>query len=151
MLLYKIQEDTIMKIYLIGSLRNNLIPEIAIKIRNAGFDVFDDWYAPGPEADDYWKSYELVRGRNYLEALEGHAAKQIFDFDKKHLDAAAAAVLVLPCGKSGHLELGYTIGRGKPGFILLDEPDRWDVMYQFATGLYVELETLIQALKGIDK
>lgn len=136
-----------MKIYLIGSLRNEKIPEIAIKIRNAGFDVFDDWYAPGPEADDYWKNYEQVRGRNYLEALEGHAAKNIFAFDKKHLDAADAAVLILPCGKSGHLELGYTIGRGKPGFILLNEPDRWDVMYQFATGMFAELDTLINALK----
>lgn len=135
-----------MKIYLIGSLRNLMIPEIAVKIRAAGFDVFDDWYAPGPEADDYWKNYEEVRGRNYLDALEGHAAKHIFEFDKKHLDEADCSVLILPCGKSGHLELGYMIGKGKPGYILLDNPERWDVMYQFANGIYADLDTLIKEL-----
>lgn len=138
-----------MKIYLIGSLRNPLIPEIANRIRRStGHEVFDDWFAPGPQADEFWRSYEIQRGRNYLEALEGHAAKNIFDFDKKHIDEADAGVLVLPAGKSGHLELGY-ICRTKPGFILLEEtnPERFDIMYQFATGVYGDLETLIEALK----
>lgn len=139
-----------MKIYLIGSLRNSKIPEIANEIRSHGFEVFDDWYAPGPEADDYWKNYEEVRGRNYLEALEGHAAKHIYEFDKKHLDESDCAVMVLPCGKSGHLELGYTIGSGKPGYILLDTPDRWEVMYQFATGMFAEMAPLIDMLEGYE-
>ncbi len=45
-------------IYLIGSLRNPNIPAIANELRTLGYEVFDDWYAAGPEADDYWKSYE---------------------------------------------------------------------------------------------
>lgn len=141
-----------MKIYLIGSLRNPNIPEIANKIRLAtGHEVFDDWYAPGPQADEFWRSYEIQRGRNYLEALEGHAAKNIFDFDKKHIDTADAGVLILPAGKSGHLELGYIRGQSKPGFILLEEPcpERFDIMYQFATGVYGDLETLIEVLKKL--
>ena len=141
-----------MKIYLIGSLRNPLIPEIANKIRwSTGHEVFDDWFAPGPQADEYWRTYEIQRGRNYLEALEGHAAQNIFNFDKKHIDEADAGVLILPAGKSGHLELGYIRGQGKPGFILLEEenPERFDVMYQFATGVYGDLETLIDVLRGM--
>jgi nucleoside 2-deoxyribosyltransferase len=139
------------KIYLIGSLRNPHIPEVGNYFRLNGFDVFDDWYSPGPETDDCWQGYEKLRGRNYLEALKGHHAQHAFELDKKHLDAADVAVLVLPCGKSAHLELGYIIGSGKPGFILLEtpNPDRYDIMYQFATGLYAEIETLIMELKKL--
>lgn len=135
------------KVYVIGSLRNPKIPEIANTIREAGFEVFDDWYAAGPEADDYWKQYEIGRGRSYGEALAGHAATHVFEFDKRHLDSSDAVVLALPAGKSGHMELGYCLGRGIPGFILLEEGnDRWDVMYKFADGVYNTLDDLIPAL-----
>lgn len=123
-----------MKLYLIGSLRNPKVPEIAVQFRGYGFDVFDDWYAAGPEADDHWKAYEKGRGHDYIQALAGEAAKHVFSFDYRHLNGSDASVLVLPAGKSGHLELGYLLGQGKPGVILLDaESDRWDVMYPLAS------------------
>jgi hypothetical protein len=118
-------------IYLIGSLRNPEIPKIGGRLREFGFDVFDDWFAAGEIADDRWKDYEVARGRSYKEALDGYAARHVFEFDLFHLNRCDAALLVLPAGKSGHLELGYVIGSGKPGFILPDNPDRWDCMYQF--------------------
>jgi hypothetical protein len=53
----------------------------------------------------------------------------------------------VPAGKSGHLELGYMLGQGKKGYIFFDkEPERWDVMYQFATGIFFNKEELIQEL-----
>lgn len=108
-----------------------------MSLRSVGLEVFDDWYAAGPEADDYWKKYEQERGRSYQEALEGYAANHVFSFDKFHLDRLDAALLVLPAGKSGHLELGYVAGSSKPTYILLDEQDiRWDVMYLFATKVF---------------
>lgn len=123
-----------MKVYLIGSLRNPAIPAIAKRLRNMGVDVFDDWYAAGPDADDVWRDYEQTRGRDYLTALrDGRHAEHVWEYDKYHLDSCNAGVLVLPAGRSGHLELGYLIGQGKPGYILLDNPDRWDIMYRFAT------------------
>lgn len=137
-----------MKIYLIGSLRNPHIPSIAKRLRADGFEVFDDWYAAGPEADDFWQAYERGRGRTYAEALAGKAATNVFRYDKANLDAADAAVLVLPAGKSGHLELGYIVGTGKPGYILMDkEPDRFDVMYRFATAVCVGYEQLLGELR----
>lgn len=138
-----------MKIYLIGSLRNPEIPNIAKTMRQAGLNVFDDWFAPGPEADDFWRTYEQGRGHTYLEALDGYAAKHIFEFDKHHIDTSDVGVLVLPCGKSAHLELGYMRGKGKRGYILLDEVDRWDVMYQFATGIYTNLDNLIEEIQNV--
>jgi hypothetical protein len=134
-------------IYLIGSLRNPKIPKIASRLRAEEFEVFDDWYAAGPEADDKWRDYEKGRGRTYLEALDGLAAKHVFEFDMYHLCRATVGLLVLPAGKSGHLELGWLLGFGRPGYILLDSPDRWDVMYQFASGVYDSLDVLVNRLR----
>ena len=136
-------------IYLIGSLREKKIVDVGVTIRAHGFEVFDDWHAASPTADDAWKEYEQRRGHSYAEALDGFAANHVFDFDLEHLERADAVVLVLPAGKSGHLELGYAIGRGKKGFILLDEVDRWDVMYKFAHnsgGVYDNIDSLIDGL-----
>jgi len=136
-------------IYLIGSLRNPEIPKIANKIREHGFEVFDDWWSASEDADDWWQHHEAGKGHSYKEAIYGHHADCVFSFDYKHLNRADIGVLVLPAGKSGHLELGYMIGRGKPGFILFDEePGRFDVMYRFATDVCFSIEELV---KGLNK
>ena len=136
-------------IYLIGSLRNPKVPELAATLRAHGHEVFDDWYAAGPEADDYWMRYEQARGHNLAQALAGNAGQHVYQYDKKHLDRAGVGVLLLPAGKSGHLELGYLIGQGKPGYILLDgEPERFDVMYNFASGVFTRLDDLLSVLRG---
>lgn len=135
-------------IYLIGSLRNPRIPEIAKTLRAAGHDIFDDWFAAGPEADDYWRDYEKGRGHDFAQALAGEAAQHVLAFDQEHLDACDSAILVMPAGKSGHLELGYVLGQGKPGYILLDgEPERFDVMCGLATGVFTSLDDLVDALQ----
>lgn len=137
------------RIYLIGSLENPEIPNIAAQIRSAGYDVFDDWFAAGPDADKKWREYEQRRGRAYKDALEGEAARNVFAFDKRHLEEADIVVLALPAGKSGHLELGWSLGRGTPGFILLDAATgpKWDVMYQFATGVAENMPDLLEQVR----
>lgn len=134
-----------MKLYLIGSLRNPEVTLLAERIRKMGFDVFDDWMAAGPEADDKWRDYEKARGHTYAQAMHGHAAQHVFNYDKSHLDSSDLAVMLLPAGKSGHLELGYILGQKKPAFILMPEGDaeRWDVMYGFASAIfYAEVELI---------
>ena len=138
-------------IYLIGSLRNPLIPEIADKIEDeTGWEVFDDWFAAGPIADDSWQQYETYRGTSYSDALSGYAAQHVYNFDLHHLIRADMGVLVLPAGKSSHLELGWILGKGKPGYVLFDkEPERWDVMYNFCTNVFFSLDGLIWELKNV--
>lgn len=138
-------------LYLIGSLRNDRIPKLGIKLRKEfavrGIDceVFDDWHAAGPEADDHWKEYEQRRGRTYKEALNGKAAKNVFRFDRENLDRATHVLLVLPAGKSGHMEVMYgKYGVGAKAAILLDPEDvRWDVMYQFVDDVIERDEDVI--------
>jgi nucleoside 2-deoxyribosyltransferase len=137
----------IKSIYVIGSLRNPNVTELGHALRELGFDAFEDWMAAGPEADDYWQKYENARGHRFDQALAGYAAQHVFSFDKFHLDRCDAAVLLLPAGKSGHLELGYMIGKGKPGYILMEkEPERFDVMYNFASGVFFDPKGLFRAL-----
>lgn len=134
-------------IYLIGSLRNPRVPEIAQELRQAGHEVFDEWYAAGTEADCCWRDYEKARGHSYLQALRGYPAQHVFEYDLFHLNRADIVVLILPAGRSGHLELGYALGKGKRGFILLDDPERWDVMYKFAE-IVESVDALVHRLQG---
>ncbi len=135
-------------IYLIGSLRNPEIPKIAAALRNAGHEVFDDWHAAGPHADDEWQKYEQGRGFDMGEALAGYAAKHTFEYDKHHLNRCDTVILVMPAGKSAHTELGYAIGKSKRSFVLFSEgyPERWDVMYGLADYVTDELNDLLEVL-----
>lgn len=144
----------IKSVYLIGSLRNPDVPQLAERLREAfpSVEFFASWYAAGPEADDYWKLYEQERGLTFKEALADHAAQNVINFDKSHLDRCDAAILVGPAGKSAHTELGYMIGQGKPTiYYLPEEPqaDRWDVMIGLAGSVAIgrsELQIEVQKL-----
>lgn len=136
-------------IYIIGSLRNENVPVLAKELREElKVEVFDDWFSPGPKADDFWRDYEHIRGSTYKQALNNYAGKHVFEFDKFHIDRLPIVVMYMPSGKSGHLELGYKLGKGGLGYILFDkEPERWDVMYQFATDVFFDKKELIEELK----
>lgn len=139
-----------LKIYLIGSLRNPAVPLLATDLRRLGFDVFDDWYAAGEKADDAWMTYEQARGHTFSEALQGYAAQHVFKFDHHHLVEADIGVLLMPAGKSGHIEAGFLAGQRKPTYVLLpEEPDRFDAMYGFFTGVFCDQEELLAALKAL--
>lgn len=134
-------------IYLIGSLKNKKVPILANKLRELGYDVFDDWYSAGYEADDKWQEYEKEKGHNYKQALNGYHADHVFKLDYFHINRADIVILYLPAGKSGHLELGYAIGKGKKAYILMEgEPDRWDVMYRFADKVCLNFDELKEEL-----
>lgn len=137
-------------LYLIGSLRNPRIPELAKRLRLElpDFEIFDDWFAAGPTADDSWKEYEQAKGNSYGDALSGHAARHVFEFDKSHLDRATHVLLVLPAGKSGHMEVMYGAygAAQKPKTAILLDPDdvRWDVMYQFVPAVISDDDSIVR-------
>jgi len=136
-------------IYLIGSMKNPQVPLVANRIeKEIGIEAFCDWASPGPDADEYWRDYEKLRGRTFKEAFNGYHARNVFDFDKKHLDRTDGVLMVMPGGKSAHLELGYVVGCGKPAFILFDkEPERFDVMLRFATDIFMSEDEMIHGLQ----
>lgn len=136
-------------VYIGGALKNPEIVRITKLLQDNGFDPFSEWYTPGPEADVLWRDYERALGYNYREALQRPAARNTFGFDQRYITRMDAFLMVLPCGKSAHLELGYAIGRGKFGIIYMPEdPDRWDVMYLFAHAVVTSDDELIACLQG---
>lgn len=136
-------------IYLAGSLRHARVEGVAAKLRKAGYVAFDDWRAAGEEADDAWRDYCARRGHGYAEALRNPSARNIFEFDVRNIRSADAFALVMPAGKSAHMELGFASGIGKPCFVLFDPkdpPERFDVMYNFAHTVCFDTEALIVEL-----
>lgn len=135
------------KLYIIGSMQNKKVPDVANILRLRGFEAFDDWHSSGPESDEFWRKYEEGRGRSYVQALEGLFAQHVFNFDLRHLREADAAILCCPAGRSAYLEFGWMLGQGKSGFALVEEdPERWDVMLQFATEIVSSVDDLCAAL-----
>lgn len=139
-------------IYLIGSLKNRQIMDLANELRSfdARFDVHDEWITPGPNADDYWQEYETNRGRKWAEALRSRGCTNIYQFDKAYMDLADSVILVLPAGKSGMCELGYAAGKSiHTGIFLNDhEPERYEVMPNFADDIIQNVDDLKTLLKG---
>lgn len=109
----------------------------------------DEWWTPGPKADEYWQNYEKIRGRVYPEAVEGRAATNIYMFDRAYIDLADIMVLVMPAGKSAMLELGYSIGKGKRSYLFLDgaDPKRYDIMPAFADKVLKTEKELVERLR----
>ena len=133
---------------MVGSLRLPRVAEVARILRADGHTVFDDWFSAGPIADDSWQDYEQSRGRSYVEALHAPAAKHVFAFDYRWLNWADSVVAVLPAGKSAYGELGWARGAGKRTYALVEEePERWDVMLQFAETIVGSLDELLRAMK----
>lgn len=136
------------RIYLIGSLRDPELPALGIRLREAGHEVFDEWFSAGEKADDAWQAHQTAKGVSFREALRQPAATHIWEFDDKWLQWADTVVMV-GAGKSRGIELGVCIGRGAEGFIYLPdgEPPRWDVMYRYATDVVYTVEELLVALE----
>lgn len=141
-----------MKVYLVGSLKDQYVREVANALRDADYEVFDDWHASGPDADAHWQRYEKSRGRAYVEALKAPFGRNSFEFDVSHLASSAAAVAVckpnrLP-GTSSIAELGYMRALGKPTFILLNgEPFEWELMVQLVGKFILSIPELLEELQ----
>lgn len=144
-----------MKIYLGGSLNNPEVRALArtIRLDMGGIQVFDDWAAAHPEADDKWRDYSKARGYELPEALSSHAGQQVYNFDRINLISADVFVLVAPCGKSAHLEAGYMAGLREAGFskrviaYIGNDPERYDVMYNFFDKICYTTEEVLTDLR----
>ncbi len=103
------------KIYVASSWRNGHQQGIVSALRDAGHEVYD-FRNPRPDNDGFrWTDCgEAAKTvASYLRAMEHPVAKRGFAFDKEALDWSDTCILVLPCGRSAHLEAGYAAGQGK--------------------------------------
>lgn len=125
-----------MNIYLASSWRNARQPEVLAALREAGHKVYD-FRNPAPGNEGFsWKQIEggwqAWTVEQYRHALRHSIAAVGFTFDMEALAACDACVLVLPCGRSAHLEAGWAAGAGKMLWVLIENLDEPELMYLMA-------------------
>lgn len=142
-----------MRIYVASSWRNLRQPEVVSVLRQNGHTVYD---FRNPTPGDHGFSWRQCATEEQIkdlrafrdEVLTHPVAKAAFEKDMKALRTASATVLVLPCGRSAHLELGWATGNAQKTFVLLDDPmSEPELMYLMNTKICLSLEELITELK----
>jgi len=106
--------------------------------RDAGFHWSD--------IDSEWISWTP---KQFIDALDHPLAEAGFKSDMDGLTNAEAPVLVMPCGRSAHLEMGYAAGAGISTIILMSDGEP-ELMYRIATRFAIELDGVIESLKAIE-
>lgn len=144
-----------MKIYVASSWRNTMQPEIVKSLRGVGHEVYDFRTAsidPAATEDDGFRWSEIDRdwqqwtALEYVHALQTPLAQKGFHNDKRGMDWADVCVLVLPSGRSAHLEAGFMAGQGKPVFICTRNGEEPELMALLCTRVVWNTEMLLAAL-----
>lgn len=128
-----------MKIYVASSWKNLLQPGIIHVLRRCGHEVYD-FRNPAPGNNGFgWKdvmpSYTGARVNpvEYRDCLKHPVAQAAYASDIEALRWCDAVVYVMPCGRSASWELGYAIGQGKKGYVVMFEEGEPDLMFSEAT------------------
>lgn len=128
------------RLYVASSWRNPRQPHVVAQLRDAGHQVYDfrNPHHEGPptavkhgfawsEIDPDWQRWTPEQFRKAL----GHdLAEAGFAADFEAMRWATAFVLVLPCGRSAHLEAGWAMGLQVPTAVLLDAESEPELMYK---------------------
>lgn len=141
-----------MKIYLASSWRNEGQGLMVRMLRNEGHQVYD-FKNPAPGNNGFhwseigagWKAWTP---EEYRAALAHPVAEHGFKSDWDAMEWAGVGVLLLPSGRSAHLEAGYFVGAKKPLFIVGDivEPE---LMYKMANKVCLTVDELFAGLMAL--
>jgi hypothetical protein len=143
-----------MKVYVASSWRCPAQPAAVEFLRALRHEVYD-FRHPEPGDDGFsWQQIDPDRAwladPERLRAGLGHPiAQRAFALDMEALRGCDACVLVLPCGRSAHLELGWAAGAGKQTVVLLDRPvSEPELMYLACDAICTSLGEVAAALDG---
>lgn len=147
------------KIYLASSWRNEQQPEMVEALRDDGHEVYDFKNPPGGTGFS-WKQagYDqdfIANGdvtlddlMTFRRAMRSPRAIEGFKSDFDAMKWADTFVLMLPCGRSAHLEAGWAAGAGKPVHVLLSthkfEPE---LMYLLCAEIHQDPDVLRHVIK----
>jgi hypothetical protein len=144
-----------LRIYVASSWRNVVQqPRVVAELRAAGYDVYD-FRHPAPDDDGFrwsdidpdWKSWTPEAFR---EGLEHPIARRGYGLDYDAMLWADVCVLVMPCGRSAHLEAGWFAGRGNKRLVILLSDGEPELMYRMADGVCVDMDDVLTSLGEMD-
>lgn len=145
-----------MNIYIASSWRNAEQPNTVKMLREMGHVVYD-FRNPKPgergfswaAIDENWESWSVLE---WKDALKHHIAELGYYNDFAAMNRCDVMVLVLPSGRSAHLELGWAVGVGKHTAILTledrTEPELMVKMCGHIATSYGDLETWLHGLEA---
>jgi hypothetical protein len=142
------EADEKVKIYVASSWRNTYQPIVVLALRVAGHEVYDfrnphDGYGfQWSSVDPAWQAWTP---RRFRECLSHPAAERGFALDMDALRWCDACVLVAPCNRSAHLELGWATGAGKKTVILLEDGEP-ELMYKMVDHICLDMDEVLEAL-----
>ena len=143
------------RIYIASSWKNQqAVLELAETLELHGFEVDAFCRATDQRYAFHWSEFmddkiELLK-YDAVSFINDPKVQRAFAEDKKWLDWSDTVIMLMPCGRSSHLEAGYAKGQGKRLFIYGEFlKGEFDVMYGFAEGLFrtEELDHLIESLR----
>lgn len=141
-------------IYVAGSFAHQVaVRAFAQRLRDAGHKVycFCDEQEPTYKLGVKIRENKLVNRVNHRTALLQPDIRNIGILNWKKLDEAEIVVVMLPCGKSAHLEAGYAIGKGKRAYVYGYLPlGEFDAMYVMMDDVFNEeqFDLLVMALNA---
>ena len=141
------------RIYVASSWRNTFQPEVVVDLRAAGHKVYDfrnpfngvkgfAW----KELDGGWQNWTAEQYRTILTTHPTAALGYMSDF--RAMEWADTCVLVLPCGRSAHLEAGWFAGRGKRLIIFTKDGEEPELMALMANAICITVAEVIEELKS---
>lgn len=144
-----------MKIYIASSWKNQeAVLWLANSLENFGFEVDAFCRSTDKRYAFHWSEMvdDEIELKQYdaLSFLSDARVQRAFNEDKKWLDWADTVIMLMPCGRSSHLEGGYAKGSGKNLFLYGEfRKGEFDVMYALADGLFrtEDFDKLVDRLK----
>jgi hypothetical protein len=141
-------------VYVASSVNNPYQPVVVEHLRALGWVVYD-FHQPFPGKkgfrwEDITPSWREWGPETWRCALNTPAAKAGFDADFSGMQNSKYCVLVLPSGRSAHLEAGYMAGQGKNVFTLALEKVDADLMNLLlgpAENICVSIQELLDKLE----
>lgn len=139
------------RIYVASSWRNINQPNAVAVLRSRGHEVYDFRNPPSgvpgfawSEIDPDWQAWSAAR---YRELLTTHPiAARGFLSDLRGMQWADTCVLLLPCGRSAHLEAGWFTGQGKRCIVLTQDGEEPELMALLATDICISLDEVLEVL-----
>lgn len=146
--------DAMTTIYVASSWRNPAQPGVVTMLRHAGHEVYDFRHPPHGRGGFAWSAidpdWQQWTAAQYRDALETDIAEDGYRSDMDGMEWADVCILLLPCGRSAHLEAGWFVGKGKPVYVLTREGEEPELMAKMCTKVCVNWSELLEALAGLD-
>lgn len=137
------------RIYAASSWRNPIQPEV-VKQLSFRHQVYDFRNPPGKagfqwkDIEENWQNWTTEQYVNLLQTTKD--ASHGFIADYRAMQWADTCVLILPCGRSAHLEAGYFNGANKRLLIYMPEKQEPELMYLMANKICLNMNELLSEL-----